>query len=116
MYNITEEDYTEISIKKQNGTYICDVKFTEQDYNNKDVKLTYRYIYDNKMVLTKIVAIKNKNINVIWTREFEEEKLLLKIFNKIDKYDDKKYLYSTLPENLKYIINYAGSDISVNKG
>ena len=105
MHNITEEDYTEISIKKQNGTYICDVKFTEQDYNYKNVKLTYRYIYDNKMVLMKIVSIKNKNINVIWTREFEEEKLLLKIFNKIDKYDDKKYLYSTLPENLKYLIN-----------
>lgn len=105
MHNIIDEEYNEISIKKQNGTYICDVKFTEQDDDDKLVRLTYRYIYDSKMMLMKIIVIQNKNIDVVWTREFEEKKLLLKIFNKIDKHDDKKYFYNTLPKNLKNLIN-----------
>lgn len=104
MLNIIDEEYKEISIKKQNDLYVCDVKFTEQDDNDNLIKLTYRYIYDFNMVLMKIIVINNKNVNVAWTREFEEKKLLSEVLKKIDKHEDKKDFYDSLPQNLKYLI------------
>lgn len=80
MQNISEDDYYEVSIKRQNNGYICDVKFTEHDEYDNSTKLTYRYSYDSTMKLMQISIIKNKNIQVAWTREYEQKSYYLKFY------------------------------------
>ncbi len=105
MKNITEDDYYEISIKKQKNGYICDVKFSEYDEFDNINKLIFRYSYDNEMTLLQISIVKNKNIQTSWTRESEQRRLLSEILCLFDNDMSKKLFIDQLPSNLKILVD-----------
>lgn len=103
--NITEDDYYEVSVKKQKNGYICDVKFTEHNEFEDVKKLNFRYYYDKEMTLIQISMVDNGYIYTLWTRECEQRKLLSNILDLINDNVNKKLFIEKLPKHLKKIVN-----------
>ncbi|MGG4498438.1 hypothetical protein [Brevibacillus reuszeri] len=75
--SIYEDGYTEVKIKKQFGHVTCTVQFYDNEFfNEQKIKHEYRYIYDENNYLQEIELIKNKKVEILWSRTVERTNIL----------------------------------------
>ncbi|MFG0234833.1 hypothetical protein [Brevibacillus porteri] len=108
MSNIYNEDYIEVKAKRHFDQFFCNVSFYDCDFfTDKKVRVEYKYTYDNNFYLQKIVSVKNRNEQIIWSRSEEETKLLNDIidaFSRVDNKETVNFFIKNLPDDLQELL------------
>jgi hypothetical protein len=103
--NIYSQDYTEIKIKKHFDITNCHVFYHDTEmFGERKIKFEQIYIYNKEFVLQEIQLKSKNNFQILWSRAFEESKLLNDIKQTLfenNRIQDFNLFLESLPEGLK---------------
>ncbi|AHF08373.1 hypothetical protein [Desulfitobacterium metallireducens] len=110
MQNIYQDEYIEVKANKHFDQLFCHVTFYDEGiFDEKKIKYEYRYIYNKDLYLQEVYQMKNKSVNLLWSRLQEEQALLTEIvelFRLNSKaFKSFKSFLNTLPIEYQTMIN-----------